>query len=165
MSSQRLRPLYRRWLPAVLALAAVANLVVDQFLPSHAQTFRRHHNGTLTHLVHTEQNTLDLRYGIYMELADVLGGDTLVVPEGSPLSDDLARGLANITLEERAYDPTALSGVVPEGEPLGSFRADEETISYWVLSNGGGDRWWLGASPEGIVIVPDTVAPVPGAGP
>lgn len=156
-----LRRVYRRWLPAALALAAAANLVANGFLPNASQTFRRHDSGSLTHLVHTEQRSVDLRYGIYMELADALSGQTLHVPEESPLNADLARGLANVTLETSDYDSADLSGVPLRGEPLGSFQDGDERTDYWILSDGRETRWWLGQTSEGIVIVPETVAPVP----
>lgn len=162
MSVSALRRFYQRWLPLALALTAVASLFADELTGSRA--FNRHHSGSLTHLVHTEQPTVDRRYGIYMEMADALGGSTLVVPEDSALSGDLARGLANVELEERDYDATDVSGVVLEGEPLGSFQAGDERVPYWIVSDGEGTRWWLGQTSEGIVIVPDTVAPRPGTG-
>lgn len=156
--------MYRRWLPVALAVTALANVAASPFLPVSALPVRPHSSGSLTHLVHTEQRTVDLRYGIYMELGDVLAGETLYVPEDSPLSADLARGLANVILEELDYDPTDLTGAVPEGEPLGSFQAEDERIPYWILRNGGDTRWWLGRTVEGLVVVPETVAPLPEAG-
>jgi hypothetical protein len=156
-----LRRIYQRWLPAALAVTALANVVANESLPKESQTLRRHDSGALTHLVHTEQRTVDLRYGIYMELADALSGQTLYVPEESPLSADLARGLANVTLEARDYDPANLSGVPARGEPLGSFQDGDDRIDYWILSDGRETRWWLGQNSEGIVIVPEIVAPLP----
>ncbi|MFP3881972.1 MAG: hypothetical protein ACLFWH_06595 [Actinomycetota bacterium] len=165
MFTHALRRIYRRWLPAVLVVTALANLVANGFLPRVSQTLRPHGSGSLTHLVHTEQRTVDLRYGIYMELADALSGQTLYVPEESPLSADLARGLANVTLETSDYDAADLSAVPPRAEPLGSFQDGEERIDYWILPDGGEARWWLAQTSEGIVIVPDTAAPIPGTGP
>lgn len=156
-----MRRFYDRWLPAALAITALANLVANTFLPGSAQPFRPHNSGSLTHLVHTEQRTVDLRYGIYMELGDALSGGTLFVPEESPLSADLARGLANVTIEEMDYEPTDLSAVPPRGDPLGSLQDGEDRIDYWIISNGTDAAWWLGQNSEGIVIVSKSVAPVP----
>jgi hypothetical protein len=159
-----LRRIYRRWLPAALAVIALANLVANESLPKESQTFRRHDSGTLTHLVHTEQRTVDLRFGIYMELADALSGQTLYVPEESPLSADLALGLADVTLKTSDYDPADLSGVPARGEPLGSFQDGDERPDYWILSDGIEAGWWLGQDTDGIVIVSETIAPIPESG-
>lgn len=159
-----LRRIYRRWLPAALAVTALANLVANEYLPNASQMLRRHDSGSLTHLVHTEQRSVDLRFGIYMELADALSGQTLHMPEDSPLSPDLARGLANVTIETSGYDPADLSGVPARGEPIGSFQDGDEQFDYWILSDGTATRWWLGQDSDGIVIVPETVAPIPPTG-
>ncbi len=156
-----MRQIYRRWLPAALAVTALANVAATPFLPSSAKPFRPHSSGSLTHLVHTEQRTVDLRYGIYMELGDVLAGETLYVPEESPLSADLAAGLANVTIEELDYDRADLSDVPPRGQPRGSFQSGDERIDYWIVPNGTDAAWWLGQNSEGIVIVSESVAPVP----
>jgi len=165
VSTHALRQFYRLWLPAALVLAILGNLVASGFLPASAQAFRRHDSGSLTHLVHTEQRSVNLRYGIYMELADALAGGVLFVPEGSALNADLARGLSNVTVKERDYDPGDLSAdLVPADEPLGRFEADDEELPYWFLSGDNDLRWWLGHTPEGLVIIPESVAPVPEAG-
>lgn len=161
MFTDSLRRIYRRWLPAALAVTALANLVANEFLPNVSQTFRRHDSGSLTHLVHTEQRSVDLRYGIYMELADALSGQTLYVPEESPLSANLARGLANVTLKTTDYDSADLTGVPSRSEALGSFQDGDERVDYWILSDGKEARWWLGQTSEGLVIVPEIIAPIP----
>lgn len=161
MFTHALRRIYRRWLPAALAVTALGNLVANEFLPPVSKALQVHDNGALTHLVHAEQRSVDLRYGLYMELADALSGQTLYVPEESPLSADLAHGLANVTLVTRRYDPADLSGVPARGEPLGSFQDGDERIDYWILPDGQDTRWWLGQTSQGIVIVPEAIAPVP----
>lgn len=162
MSKYTLRRIYRRWLPLVLVLAALANSVANEQLTATSQTYRRHASGSLTHLVHTEQRSVDLRYGIYMELGDALVGGTLVLPEESALDPHLARGLSGVEVIRLGYDPSHVPDqVMPEGQALGSLRAEGENLPYWVLPGEGVDRWWLGQTPDGIVIVPETVSPVP----
>lgn len=158
-----LRRIYRRWLAPLLVATALANLVAAAFVPTASQSVRRHESGSLTHLVHKEQRSVDRRYGIYIELGDALAGGTLVVYPGVELSADLARGLAGVEFEELDYDPTVQPGFVPESEPLGSFEAGDVLIDYWIVPDGKSNRWWLGTVPGGVVVLPETTAPVPEA--
>lgn len=166
MGINRLRRQYRYWLPLVLAVTAVANFTVHVFLPGSAQPIRPHSQGSLTHLVHTEQRTVDLRYGFYEELADISTGETLVVPERSALDADLLEGLSGVTVVVGDYDPSTMSDVdlVGDAEPLGLLRVDGEDVAYWILPGSGDHRWWETHTNDGIVILPESVAPIPGTG-
>lgn len=161
-----LRRLYRRWLPVALGTAALVNLAVNVFVPAASQPVRFHDSGSLTDLVHTDSSSVDLRYGIYMEVADTMGGGTLVVPEESPLNVDLLQGLSGVVVEERDYDPSDLpSDLVSRGFPLGSFQFGDETLDYWIFPGGGVGQWWLAQDADGLVIVSESVAPLPGVAP
>lgn len=166
VSIHALRRFYRRWLPAALVVTALANLVANEFLPDSAQSFRLHQSGSLTHLVHTEQATVDRRYGIYMEMGDAMAGGVLFVPSASEVDPDLAKAFSDVRLKEREYDSRDVpADLLPEGEPLGVFQAGDDRLPYWILTDGGDTTWWLGRSPRGLVIIPESVAPVPKAEP
>lgn len=159
----QIRRLYLSWLPLALGLVAAGNLILSAFLPRSAQPVRLHDDGSLTHLVHSEQRSVDRRYGIYLELGDAMAGQVLYVPEDSMLEADIAQGLSDVTIIERAYDPTNVPlDVVPEGEPLGLFQTNAGELPYWIVPDGGDARWWLARSSEGILIISESVAPVPG---
>lgn len=100
-----------------------------------------------------------------MEVGEAVGGATLVLPEETVLDARLVRGLSGVDVLRLSYDPSDLRDqVMPEGQPLGSYNDDGETLSYWILTGEGADRWWLARTSDGIVIVPETVTPVPEAG-
>lgn len=165
MRWERLRSLYRRWLPLVLGLTVAANLVLERALPISARSIRFHDQGSLTHLVQTEQSTVARRFGLYLEMGDVAGGGTLILPPGSPLAADVAQGLSGVTVLVEDYDPQALpEELYPQGPPLGPFATPEGDVSYWILP-GADIRWWVALIPEGIVLVPESLQPLPGAGP
>lgn len=161
----RLRPLYRRWLPVALAVTAAANLVAHVFVPLTAQPLRLHDEGSLTYLVHTEQRVVDLRYGFYEELADVMAGQTLLVPEGSPVDMDLASGLSGVTVVIGDFDPAApsVAELIDNEEPIGLLQVGEGEVPYWILAGADDQLWWLALAGGGIVVVPESVEPVPGA--
>ena len=163
VSDHRLRRAYTRWLPLALGLTVAANLVVTSFLPRPARSIRRHADGSLTHLVHTDQSTVDRRYGLYLELGDAADGDVLLVPLDSLIVSDIAEGLAGVTVEERDYDAGTLPvEAEPAGPPLGVFTTERGDLPYWILPDNEADRWWLAQTSEGIVVVPESVAPLPG---
>lgn len=165
MSPETLRELYRRWLPLALIVAAAANLVVNERMSTLSQPLLLRDSSSLTHLVHSEQSFLDGRYGMYMELADVMAGATLYVPVDSPVSPHLARGLSDVSVVERDYDAEVLHGdLVSEAQPpIGEFRAGERDLPFWILSDDDDSRWWLAHTSEGLVIAPASVSPVPEA--
>lgn len=162
------RRLYRCWLPVALAVTAVANLVVDGFLPPTSRMLQAHDSGSLTHLVHTDQRTVDRRYGFYMELGDAMSGKTLVVPQNVDDVDlVLARGLSDVEVERGSYDLSDVPNrIVPDHEPLGLHQADdEEPLAYWILRSDDAERWWLGRIEEGLVVIPESLESVPRDGP
>lgn len=165
MRWERLRSLYRRWLPFALGLTVAANLVLEQDLPISARSIRFHHDGSLTHLVHNDQLTVARWFGLYMEIGDAAAGGTLIVPRISPLSADIAEGLSGVTVVVEDYDPRALPAeALPREPPIGTFATPEGDVPYWVLP-GAHDRWWLGFTPEGIVVVPESLHARPGIDP
>ena len=160
----RLRQLYVTWLPLAFALAAMANLVLTFYLPRPALPIRGSADSSLTHLVHHAQESVDRRFAFYFELDDATDGGQLVVPVDFAVARELVDGFAEMEVVERDYDPM---GSLPEdvivGPPLGEFETPDANLPYWILE-GDSNVWWLAATDEGIVIVPETVAPVPGGG-
>lgn len=163
MVTRTLRRLYRRWLHIAFIGLVAANLIVDGLLmPPSARSIRLHDSGSLTHLVHTEQSFLDRHYGIYLELGDAMAGGTLVVPGKGLIDPHSARGLADVTVVERDYDPMEIvSDVVPDGPPLGVVEVGDAVVSYWILPAEGDPRWWIARNPEGLVLVPESRAQLP----
>jgi hypothetical protein len=160
----RLRRLYVRSLPLVLASVAVINLSISTWIQPRGAPIRLHDEGSLTHLVHFEQRTTHRRYGFYMELGDVAAGQVLRVPEGAPIEVWMTSGLSGVELQVSEYDPSALPPeAIPHGEPLGvlSTRRNGD-FPYWILPGDG--PWWMGYHQDGIVIVPHSVAQPPGGG-
>jgi hypothetical protein len=157
---------YSTWLPPTLILAAVLNIgLTVGWLPHEAWPIRLHENGSLTHLVHTDQPSVDLRYGFYLELADATEGGTLVVPTDSFVVPELAEGFADLAVVEADYDPaTPLPDGFDKGEPRGEVAVGEGEIPYWIVG-GEGDVWWLVHSDGGVVVVPASVVAVPGESP
>jgi hypothetical protein len=152
------------WLPIAFTLAATANLVLTYYLPRPALPIRGSADSSLTHLVHHAQPSVDRRFAFYLELDDATDGGELVVPVDSGVVPELVDGFAEMEVVERDYDPV---GSLPEdlidGPPLGEFETEEADLLYWIIE-GDSDLWWLAATDEGIVIVPETVAPAPGDG-
>ena len=152
------------WLPIAFTLAATANLVLTFYLPRPALPIRGSADSSLTYLVHHAQPSVDRRFAFYFELDDATDGGELVVPVGNVVDPELVDGFAEMAVVERDYDPI---GSLPEGlinrPPLGEFETEEADLLYWIIE-GDSDLWWLAATDEGIVIVPETVAPAPGDG-
>jgi hypothetical protein len=159
----RLRLFYARWLTLALGLTALANLVISFFVPLGAQSIRFHEDGSLTALAHVEQDSVDYRYAFYLELDDATDGGVLFVPNGSFVIPELAEGFADFEVIERDYDPT---GPLPDGivigPKLGLVETDDEggLLAYSIVG-GGDDTWWVAETVDGIVVVPESAAPVP----
>jgi len=153
---------YARWLPLGLLMTAGTNLILTLFLPMGSQPVRLHSEGTLTYLVHTEQPSVDRRFAFYLELDDATEGGELVVPVDSFVDPDLAEGFAGFVVIERSYDPRSLPEEVTEPPSLGEVETDDGDLKYSIIP-GDDDLWWLAYSESGVVVVPDSVAPVPGA--
>ena len=159
------RRLYVRSLPFVLAAGVSVNLILTTALREGHMPIRLHNEGSLTHLVRVEQRATDWRYGFYLELGDVAAGQLLRVPEGShPIVAWMTRGLSQVELQVSDYDPSALPPeAVPQGPPLGELETQSDAlIPYWILA-GHGPRW-MGYHQDGIVIVPESIARLPGRG-
>jgi len=161
---ERLRSLYVILLPLAFVVAALANLVLSSFLPLSALPLRPHADGSLTHLVHTEQPSVDRRFGFYLELDDATDGGELVVPVDSFVDPDLAEGFADFDVVERDYDPSLLPDGLAGGIPLGTVETEHGDLPYSIIP-GDDDVWWLAVTDEGIVVVPESFAPPPGVAP
>jgi hypothetical protein len=152
------------WLPIAFTLAATANLVLTFYLPRPALPIRGNADSSLTYLVHHAQPSVDRRFAFYLELDDATDGGELVVPVDSGVVPELVDGFAEMEVVERDYDPV---GLLPDdlvvGPPLGELETEEADLLYWIVE-GDSDLWWLAATDEGIVVVPETIAPAPGGG-
>lgn len=156
MTRQILRQLYVRWLPLALGLTAAANLAVTPFVPGSAQPVRFHDESSLTHLAHTEQRTVDRRYGFYMKLGDVASGDILMIPRDSLLEVKSAKSLSRVVVTRTDYDPTTIKARADElGEPIGVVETDAGDLPYWIVP-GQGDRWWVGVNDDGILVIEES---------
>lgn len=163
----RLRLFYVRWLALALGLTALANLAVSFLLPPGARAIRPHADGSLTHIAHTEQDSVDRRFAFYLELDDATDGGVLIVPVDSFVIPELADGFADFEVVEADYDPArALPVGVSDPLPLGDVEIDDEgnLLPYSIIS-ADDDTWWLSITEEGIVVVPESEAPIPEAGP
>ncbi len=151
---------YARWLAPALVATALVNLALTFFLPPSSQPLRLHADGSLTDLVHAEQPSVDRRFAFYLELDDATDGGVLIVPVDSFVDRDLVQGFAGLEVEERDFDPTLVSGSVALPPALGVVETDEGDLAYTIVA-GDGDTWWLAITEGGIVVVPESVAPVP----
>jgi hypothetical protein len=118
----------------VLGLVAALNFGIGLFVPASGRGIWAKADGSLTHLVHTDQDTVDRRYGFYMELGDAAAGSTLFVPTGSPVDADVAAGLSGVVVVEEQYDATRI--------PSAGY-------------------WWLGRGSGGLLVIPESTAPRP----
>jgi hypothetical protein len=143
-----------------LVATALVNLALTFFLPLSSQPLRPHAEGSLTHLAHTEQPSVNRRFAFYLELDDATDGGVLIVPVGSFVDRDLVRGFTGLEVEERDYDPALVSGSVAIPPSLGVVETDEGDLAYTIIP-GDDDTWWLALTESGIVVVPESVAPVP----
>ncbi len=157
----RLRSLYVRWLPLALGATAVVNIALSAFLGPSALPIRPHDDGSLTELVHTEQPSLDRRFGFYLELDDATDPGTLFVSEENTVIAELADGFAELEVVVADFDPTLPPGIEPP-EPLGVLETDDGDIPYSII-RGDGNVWWIADAGNAIVVVPATVVPVPEA--
>jgi hypothetical protein len=163
----RLQLFYVRWLALALGLTALANLVITFFVPLGAQSIRFHEDGSLTHLVHVEQDSVDYRFAFYLELDDATDGGTLIVPVGSFVIPELAEGFADFDVVERDYDVTdPLPDDLDSGPTLGLVETDEEgSLLPYSIVTGDGDVWWIAQTADGILVIPASAAPPPVARP
>jgi hypothetical protein len=145
-----------------LVTTALVNLALTFFLPLSSQPLRPHAEGSLTYLVHTEQPSVNRRFAFYLELDDATDGGVLIVPVGSFVDPGLVRGLAGLEVEERDYDPTLLPGSVAVLPSLGEVETDDGDLAYTIIP-ADDDIWWLALTEGGLVVVPESVAPVPEA--
>jgi hypothetical protein len=156
------RRLYILGLPVVLGLAGLINLGFSVGAPLLGSPIRQHAEGSLTHLVHTEERPVDMRYGFYLELGDVADGGTLVVPPLSPVQADLARAISNVTVIVKDYEPTPMSpGAFPNEDPLGHLSVDDQDLPYWIYPSEGEDQWWLARFRDGLIVIPEAMEQVP----
>lgn len=161
---ERLRILYGRWLPLAFAIATVANIVLTFFLPGPSLPIRLHDDGSLTHLAHTEQPSVNRRFAFYLELDDATDGGVLVVAVDSFVDPDLAGGFADFDVIECEFDPGPIAEEIAGQDPLGDVETENGNLPYFIIA-GQGDLWWVAITDEGVVVVPESVAPPPCVGP
>ncbi len=139
--------------------AALANLVLTFFLPPGALPIYPYADGSLTDLVQAGPPSVDKRFGFYLELDDATETGTLFVPTDLTLVQELVDGFSGLEVVVSDFDPTLPAGI--EVPPLlGVLETDEGDFSYSII-DGGENSWWLAVIGDSIVVVPDTVAPVP----
>ena len=156
---------YRRWLPTILIGSALVNAALTSLLPAGSLPIRSHPDPSLTYLVRTEGISLDKRFSLYMHLGDAARGGTLIVPLGAVVSGELVEGLAGMDMVERDFDARSWPPeVATSGPPLGLYETAIGDLPYWILP-GDGELWWLGQTDQVLVVVSDSVAPVPGSQP
>jgi hypothetical protein len=148
-----MRRFYSWFLPTVLISITVANLAVTPFISYESQPIRRHSDPSLTYLAEVEQPTVNRRYLFYMELGDMAGGDILMLHDDSGIEVKSAESLAGMVVEHMDYDPAAVFAAAGDlGEPLGVLTVGDTDLPFWIIP-GEGDRWWLGKTDEGIVVL------------
>ncbi len=144
-----------------LTVASVLSLGVTWRYPV-SSPFVRSHEGSLTHLAHTAQRSVNVRFAFYLELDDRTEGATLVVPGTSWVDAQLASGLAGMTVEERVYDPALIpDSVSSQGEPLGLHETPDGDLPYWILPGDPDETRWIARTVSGLVVVPESIAPIP----
>jgi len=143
----------------VLVVTAVANLAVSPFVPEQSQPVRWHSDGSLRGLVFSERESVTVRYSVYEDLRALAGGDTLIVPPGRLFDLGLVEEMALMDVVVREYDPT----VVPGGSVSSSGATDvRQQYTDYVILDGTGPEWWVAIDGSTLVIVPISVASVPG---
>jgi hypothetical protein len=158
---RHLGTVYTRYLPAALGLTAAINLAVTPFLPGSGAPIRFHRDGSLTELVHTEQLSVDRRFGFYLELDDVTDGGILIVPMGSFVNPELAEGFAGFDVVEVDYDPRAGGDNIPDGPESWVVETESGDVSVSIVA-GDDDLWWIAERPDGeFVVVPNSVEAAP----
>lgn len=156
----RLAGPYRRWGLAVLLATAVANVAITPFYPEQAQPVRWHGDPDLSHLVETERESVDLRFGFYEDLRAAAAGGALIVPPGSIVDPHVADGLSLLDVVERDYDPAIDSTGLPDPVAKGLHDGSGADVAYEVLP-GIAVVWWYAIDGDVVVIVPESLIPVP----
>lgn len=138
-------------------------MVLTPFLPRASWPIRPHADGSLTHLVHTEQPSVDRRFAFYLELDDATDGGVLVVPVDSFVDPELVEGFAELEVVVRSYDP-AIPSSIAEPPQLGVVETGNGDLPYSIVP-GDDDLWWLAITADGVIVIPESAAPVPGGRP
>lgn len=144
-----------------MVVAVALNLAVMWRFPV-SSPLVRYQSGSLTDLAHDNQRSVDRRFAFYLELDDRTDGGTLVVPDPSPVNPDLVEGLAGLRFEKRSYDPDAVpDSVAPLFAPLGELEVGDGVVAYSILPGEPGETRWVGRIGGGLIVIPESVAPVP----
>lgn len=155
-----------QWLLAgavlIMVVGAMLNLAVVWRFPV-SSPFVRYESGSLTDLARENQRTVDRRFSFYLELYDRTEGGALVVPDPSPVDRELVEGLAGLRVEGRSYDPSRVpDSVRSRYSPLGEVEVEEGSVAYSILPGEADEARWIGRVGDGLVVIPESVAPVPG---
>jgi hypothetical protein len=162
MADSDRRRRYATWLPIVLVIGTLANFVAEPSLPQGGRAVVVKADGSLHHLVHSGQRSIAQRYGLYFDLRSVDGG-ALVSFRRSGVNQKLLGAFGGMEMRVVDYEPAGHS-LPPLGEPTGEFDTeDRRRVSYWLVVGIPGDTYWLAEHEGGLVVVAESVAPLPEA--
>jgi hypothetical protein len=165
MWRDRLGVAYRAALPGVLVAAAVANLLLTVGVPSIAQPIWSHPGPSLEAATQT-QRTNDHRFRFHLLVGDIVDGGTLVVGDDVALDQRVARGIGGYTVAVVPGPlllPDEVEAAVPD-PATGTIEVAGALVDYRVVDGPLSDLAWLATHDGGLVVVPASLHPVPGAG-
>lgn len=148
---------YRRWLPWVLTLGALASLVMLPFLPAGGRPVHLSADADLATLS-IQQRTTEHRYRFYLLVGDRIDGGELFASSDHGLDPRIANGIGGfrIVVADAYVDPLAIH---PD-EIMGEVVTANGNVPFSILDGPDTDRAWLAITPDGYVVVPDTVVPI-----
>jgi hypothetical protein len=149
----------RRAILVLLVLGTLTNLGVLLRTPPTAFPLRAHNDGSLVTLVDTEQRSLRLAYGFYVDLVN-LGSNATLVNTVRVIEPSYVDGLADVEVvpgpEARLsadVDPAALEGVT------GTLEYDEQLIDYLIVPGGPTGDIYTALIFEGdLLVVPESLS-------
>lgn len=150
---------YRRLLPWVLIGAALVSGGLHRALPAGGLPIWQSPDPDLATIT-LQQRSTEHRYRFYLLLADRIGGGELVVTEGHGLDPRIANGIGGFRIVESEGFYTDLLPITPKpDEPSGEVATVDGVVPFAILDGPATDRAWLAITPDGYVVVPDTVVP------
>lgn len=161
----RVRERTGRALPWIFVAAMLVNLgMMERYLTPSRLPILTTPTPELSALVKASQPHTRAHYQLYVDLADVAEGATLVVPPANLLDPRLLRGLGRVSVEVRDYDPTIADAPVDlPTRPMGLVATSDGVLNYWVVGGAPGDTYWVARLGGAVVVVPSSVLAVPGA--
>lgn len=161
----RVRQRTGRALPWILIAATVVNLgMMERYLTPSRLPILTNASPALSALVQASQPHTRAHYQLYVDLADVAEGATLVVPAAALLDHRLARGLGRVRVEVRDYEPAVTDAPVDlPARPMGLVATPIGALNYWLIPGLPGDTYWVARLDRSVVVVPSSVLAVPEA--